>query len=192
MVQRWLLELQDAAGSKGGVRNLTQTRLGMYTRAPLHVACTLVQSWLGAEEKHTVITCTPTGWGLHLPPPVLLISSISFSVIAKSERQALLISHLTGEETGGGTKQEAHSLTAMTSDSQDAGCPSPHISSGGRQSPQSSCLTTDCMAEKEEPLEVPQTHPDVSQVPLKASSPLLRPWQLPLAHAQDSGFSLQR
>lgn len=129
--------------------------------------------------------------GLHLPPPVLLISSISFSVIAKSERQALLISHLTGEETGGGTKQEAHSLTAMMRDSRDAGCPSPHIS-GGRQSPQSGCLTTDCMAEKEEPLEVPQTHPDVSQVPLKASSPLFRPWQLPLAHAQDSGFFLQR
>lgn len=45
-----------------------------------------------------------------------------------------------------------------------------------------SCLTTDCMAEKEL-WEVPQTHWDGSQVPLKAFLPLLRPWQLPLAHA---------
>lgn len=68
----------------------------------------------------------------------------------------------------------------MLYDSQDAGCPSPQRSSGGRRSPQSGCLTTDCMAEKEL-LEVPQTHPDGSQAPLKAFPPLLRPWQLPLA-----------
>lgn len=54
--------------------------------------------WLGAMKKHTVATRTRTG-DLLLPLHVLLVSTISLSVPAKSERQALLIAYLPGEET---------------------------------------------------------------------------------------------
>lgn len=144
--------------------------------------------WPGAEEKHTVATCTQTGC-LFLPLPVLLVSSISSSVTAKSERQALL-SHLTGEETGRkwiGSTQADHDASRLP------GCWLSFLSQLLRRKTfPSKGPPYHRLYGREGAVGGAQANPDGSQVPRKAFLILLRHWQLPLAHAEDSGFSLQR